>query len=144
MFSPLTQMLIDQNGYALVDLDTIDGFVASAENAVLFFPGDPKRLVESDDVAVVLPELIKQFNGRLTPAVVHKDAEMKLQARYRFNAFPALVFLRHGDYLGVIPRIKDWSEYVAEIKEILSRAPSLPPVFEFPEGCQTAGMKPQI
>ncbi len=141
MFSPLTQMLIDNHGYALVDKKSGDDFLKQNEYSVLFFPGDAERLAESDDVAVILPELMKVFGDRLMPAVVERgDAERALQLRYRFNAFPTLVFLRGAAYLGAISRVQDWQDYVREITEILSHPPSDPPRYEFPEGCVTAGM----
>ncbi len=142
MFSPLSQMLLDTHGYQLVDESNVDAFLSRNAFSVLFFTGDAERLAESDDVAVILPELIKVFGERLTPAVVKRDeTEKALQRRYRFNAFPALVFLRGSDYLGVIARVQDWQDYVKEIAEILSREPSAPPAFKFPEGCYTAGMQ---
>ena len=68
---------------------------------------------ESHDVAVILPELIKAFSGRLQAAVIAKPIERELQARFRFTSWPSLVFLRNGEYLGVIAGIRDWQEYQA-------------------------------
>jgi hydrogenase-1 operon protein HyaE len=140
-FSPLTRMLVERHRYTVATLDNVDALTADCDFAVLFFPGDAERLCESDDVAVVLPELMRAFHDRITPLVVSREAEMKLQARYRFNAFPALVFLRRGQYLGVIQRIQDWSDYLAEIGALLAAEPSAPPPFEFPDGCRTHGLQ---
>ena len=140
MFSPLTQMLIDGQGYPVVDADNVDAFSNGNGFTVLFFAGDAERLAESDDVAVILPELMKVFGDRVTPAVVARgEAERELQRRYRFNAFPTLVFLKGQDYLGAISRVQDWQDYVRQIAEILEAEPSQPPRFEFPEGCAPAG-----
>ena len=68
---------------------------------------------ESHDVAVILPELVKAFSGRLQAAVIRKAIERELQARFRFTGWPSLVFLRSGEYLGVITGIKNWQEYMA-------------------------------
>ena len=142
MFSPLSQMLLDTHRYELVDESNVDAFLSRNAFSVLFFAGDAERLAESDDVAVILPELIKVFGDRLTPALVKRDeTEKALQRRYRFNAFPALVFLKGEGYLGAISRVQDWQDYVKDIAEILSREPSAPPSFKFPEGCYTAGMQ---
>lgn len=141
MFSTLTQMLLDDQGYTQVDESNVDSFLSSHEHAVLFFPGDAERLAESDDVAVILPELIKAFGGQITPAVVARgEAERALQRRYRFNAFPTLVFLRRGGYLGAISRVQDWQDYVRDIGEICARESTAPPPFEFPKGCYENGM----
>lgn len=135
MFSPLLQGIIDREGFAVVGEVTIDAMTKPEVFSVLFFPGDAARLGESNDVAVVLPELVKAFEGNLTAFVVDSASDRALQRRYRFNAFPALVFLRNGEYLGVIQGIMDWTDYLVEIAEILQRDPSDPPPFKFPEGC---------
>ena len=137
MASPLIDALTVRHGFATVGEETVDAFLGANGASVLFFPGDFERLVESADVAVILPEILKQFEGRLTPALVERRAERALQRRYRFNAFPALVFLKAGGYLGTICRVLDWQVYLAEIATILEREPSDPPPFEFP-GCVPA------
>lgn len=143
MTTPLIDALTVRHGFAVVDEISLDGFLAANEYAVLFFPGDAERLVESDDVAVILPEILKVCGRRLAPALVAKPSERQLQRRFRFNAFPTLVFMRGSGYLGVISRVLDWSDYMAEIPAILAREVTEPPPFEFPEGCYTAGMQRQ-
>ncbi len=135
MSSSLIDALIAKHGFVSVTEGTLEVFLNANKEAVLFFAGDSGRLVESADVAVILPEILKQFKGRLAPALVEKSAERALQRRYRFNAFPALVFLRDGEYLGAICRLLDWTDYLSEIADILARAPSEPPPYQFPEGC---------
>lgn len=135
MSSPLIEALTGKHGFAAVNEETVDAFLDANAEPVLFFAGDFERLVESSDVAVILPEILKQFNSRLAAAIVEKKAERALQRRYRFNAFPALVFLRGNGYLGAICRVLNWQEYLAEIARILALEPSEPPAFQFPEGC---------
>ena len=134
MPSPLIDALTTRHGFAAVNESTVDAFLEANAECVLFFAGDPERLVESDDVAVILPELLKQF-PHLIPALVEKHAERTLQLRYRFNALPALVFLRGCGYLGAISRLLGWQEYLTEITAILARVPSEPPPYKFPEHC---------
>jgi hydrogenase-1 operon protein HyaE len=134
MPSPLIDALTSRHGFALVNEETVGDFVCANARSVLFFAGDSERLVESDDVAVVLPELVKAFPG-LVPALVEKSAERPLQLRYRFNAFPALVFLRGDGYLGALTRLLSWRDYLTEIEAILTREPSEPPPYQFPERC---------
>lgn len=140
MTTPLIEALVARHGFAVVDEASLDAFLDANEHAVLFFPGDAERLVESNDVAVILPELKKAFGSRLAPALVAKDSERQLQRRFRFNAFPSLVFMRRGGYLGVLSRVLDWSDYMTEIPAILARQPTEPPPFKFPDGCYSAGM----
>ncbi|MBO6757334.1 MAG: hydrogenase-1 expression HyaE [Roseibium sp.] len=135
MFSPLLDSIVARENLAVVDAARLDREAPNAAFSMVFFAGDAARLAESNDVAVILPELVKAFEGNVTAFVVDRDAERELQRRYRFNTFPSLVFLRFGEYLGVIQGVRDWSDYLTEIPEILMREPSNPPPFKFPEGC---------
>ena len=134
MSHPLIDRLTRDLGWPrLSSLDEVAAHAATPGTHVVFVPGDPVRNLESADVAVILPELVKAFDGVFAPAVVARPAERKLQARFRFAAFPALVFLRDGLYLGAITRVLDWADYLTEIAEILGREPSDPPPFRLPE-----------
>lgn len=116
----------------VVGLADADAWVKAQEHALLFFAGDPARYPETDDVAVILPELLKRFAGRMTAALVAAEAETALQARYRFDAWPALVLLRRGDYLGAITRIHSWADYVGELETLLAAEPKPAPGFKIP------------
>lgn len=133
--SPLLQSIIDREGLETVTHEDFEAQVVDRGYVALFFAGDAARLAESDDVAVVLPELYRAFQRTFTPLVVMSESERELQKRYRFNSFPSLVFLRDGEYLGVIQGVLDWTDYLDEIADILLRDPSDPPPFKFPEGC---------
>lgn len=139
MTTPLIEALPTRHGFAVVDEASLDAFLAANEQSLLFFPGDGERLVESSDVAVILPEILKIYRS-LTPAIVAKTSERALQRRFRFNAFPSVVFMRRDGYLGVLSRVLDWSDYLAEIPAILARTPTDPPPFRFPDGCYSAGL----
>jgi len=138
MTSPLLEQLQTRHAYPLLDADSYDHFVYGNENVVLFFCNDPVQFPESNDVAVILPELIKAFNGSLQAAVIAKSIERELQARFRFTGWPSLVFLRNGEYLGVITGIRNWHEYKQEISDILAAAPSQPPGFDLDKVCGVA------
>lgn len=132
MTHPLIQRLFDDYGYPEVTLDNHDDFIRQAGITVLFFAGDPKTVRDSTDVAVVLPEIIKVFRGRLQPGVVAADAERQLQRHYGFMGWPALVLLRDGGYLGAITRIQNWTEYLSEISAMIEGEVRRPPGFSIP------------
>ena len=67
MMHPLIQRLYDDFGYPEVTLETHQDFVSQPGITVLFFAGDPNRFRDTTDVAVVLPELVKAFEGTLRP-----------------------------------------------------------------------------
>jgi hydrogenase-1 operon protein HyaE len=133
MSTPLIDALVGKHAFSVVCEANLDAFLDANEHSLLFFPGDADRLVESNDAAVILAELMKPFAGRLAPALVEKASERALQRRFRFRAFPAFVFLRRRGYLGAITRLLDWQDYFTEIESILSRSPSEPPRVDLPE-----------
>ncbi|MGB5164505.1 MAG: hypothetical protein WBN09_06635 [Woeseiaceae bacterium] len=133
----MSHVLIDrliQDGYTEVDCDNHDAFVATPGMNVLFFPGDPATVKDATDVAVVLPELLRAFEGRLHPGVVTDTfgAGKTLKRTYGFSHFPALVFVRGGEYVGTICRIQDWGEYIEKISELLVAPPRRAPGFSIP------------
>ena len=135
MFSPLMETIIERENLPVVSSETLDEFASANGDTVLFVGGDWHRHVEVNDIAVILPEILKASGRLLKGAVLERGSERAIQTRYRFNRFPALIFLRDGEYLGVIQKVLDWADYVTEINEILARDATPPPQFEFPEGC---------
>jgi hydrogenase-1 operon protein HyaE len=134
-FIPLLKMIIEENNYPVVSEDSLDDWAISQDVVMLYFGGDGERLDETADVAVVLPMLDQHFKGQIQVAVVDRASERQLQLRYRFNAFPTLVFLKRGQYLGAISRMQDWSDYVSMVEEILKGEPGEAPAFRLPHGC---------
>lgn len=133
--SPLLTSILARHAYAQVDEDTLDAVAGPHPLAMLLIAGDWWRLAESDDLAVIVPELDKALGGHVAVLVAARSAERALQRRFHFTSFPALVFLREGAYLGVIEGIRDWSDYLVELPEILARVPQTPPPFRMPAGC---------
>lgn len=128
---PLIDRLVDELGYAHLTLENFEEFIKEHEYSVLFFTESPKRFPESNDVAVILPELVNSF-PQLTPAVIDISAEKKLQGRYNFAVWPALIFLKQGKYLGEITKVQDWAVYHAEINRILALEPKRDPGIGIP------------
>lgn len=125
---PLIQRLTDEYGYPVACCGNL-GQLTDEGTACLFFSGDPQRIPEACDLAVVLPELADAFEGRFAPMVVSREDERELQQRYGFRQWPALVFLRDGEYLGALERIQDWADYREALPALLDgetgRAPGI-------------------
>ncbi|HYQ71671.1 MAG TPA: hydrogenase [Gammaproteobacteria bacterium] len=132
MFSPLVQNMIERYGYPVLGDASLDDFLEAGGDAVLFFTEDAARFPETNDVAMILPELVRAFDGRFTAAVPALADQRRLQMRFGFREWPTLVFLRNGEYLGAISRVQDWNVYLAETRRILAAAPSMPPDFMLP------------
>ena len=86
---------------------------------VLFVPGDAQRNLESADVAVILPELHRAFQGRFDCAVVADDMEEGVKSSSGVFKTPSLIFYREGACLGGIPKVRDWDDYMARIARFL-------------------------
>lgn len=118
--------LMTRHGLPLVDRDSVDAFLAPAAgeppHALLFFTGDPATHRETGDVAVVLPELLAAFRGRLHAAVVARTAEKALERRFHVAVLPSLVVTRGAEVIGVLPRVCDWADYTARIAAWLDPA----------------------
>lgn len=124
---PLIARLTEADGLPLLDQANLPAFLSGAGDAVLFCAGDPAQYPESLDVAVVLPELLRAFPGRLRAGVAAPGLEPDMQARYGFNRWPALIFLRDGAYVGALAGIQDWSVYLARVGELLVAPVRRPP-----------------
>ncbi len=127
MFSPLIESMIEQYEYPIISKENLDEFAASHEIVVLFFTENAQRFPEANDVAIILPELVKTFDGKFSAAVVAFADQRQLQMCYGFREWPTLLFLKNGEYLGVISQVQDWGYYLEEINQILASEPSKPP-----------------
>jgi hydrogenase-1 operon protein HyaE len=122
MTHPLISRLTDEMSWpALNDWDALAAYAAQPGAHALFVPGDPKRNLETADVAVILPELKMAFQGLFDCAVVGDAIEAKLREETRVLKTPSLIFYRDGQMIGAIPRVRDWDEYIARIKQILAQ-----------------------
>jgi hydrogenase-1 operon protein HyaE len=121
MTTALIKRLTEELGYPEANPATLPELIAQPACLVLFFPGNPERYPESSDVAVILPELIAAFSGRLQPAVVSLAHEEQLRERYPFDRWPALVFLRSGVQIGTISKVRDWADYLEQITNLLEQ-----------------------
>lgn len=117
------------HGFARLDEAGFGDFAAAPGDCVVLFAEDPARVPETWDVAVVLPEVLKDLGGRLRAGVLDMASARRLAPRYGFGTWPALVFLRDGGYVGVIEGMRDWAVYRREASAMLGkpvgRAPTL-------------------
>ncbi|MGE4483196.1 hydrogenase [Acidocella sp.] len=119
--APLRRLL-GLPGVAALSGASLGPFVAHGVSA-LFFTGNSARYPEIDDLAVVLPELMKAFPGVFRLGVVDPDQERELAVRFKVTVRPTLVFLRDGTVLGSLPRMRDWAVYLDGIAALLATEP---------------------
>ena len=133
MPSALVRALSERMNLPIVDETSIDAFLAAgageAEHAIIFFTGDPAQRSETNDVAVVLPEILQTFQGRLRGGVIRRGAEDRLKSRFHVVIMPSLVVMRGSDIMGILPKVRDWSDYMDKISAWLrpGAEPMTPP-----------------
>lgn len=109
------------DGIEILTGDQVDDFAIGKGNRVLFFAGDSDRRPESEDLAVILPQIRESFQKRFDIGVYRQDdQERDLMAKYGVVVIPTLVFVRDGKYVGNVPRLQDWSVYLDKVSEILN------------------------
>ncbi len=132
MPSAQIRRLTEVHHYPALNEETIDAFLREHDEVVLFFSENPAKFPESNDVAMILPELVNAFAGRLKGAHIAQEAQHMLQSRFGFSHWPALVFLRRGEYLGVITQMQNWDDYRRDIERLLQSEPTSAPGFTIP------------
>ncbi len=119
--SPLIERLTGTFGYPrLESIEAFDAFVGGPGVHLVFVPGDPARNLETDDVAVILPEIVAAFEGRFDVAVATDAIERLVRERAESFQTPNLIFWREGRLLGDIPKVRDWDDYMARVQAILA------------------------
>jgi hydrogenase-1 operon protein HyaE len=106
-----------KHGFTRVDTAT-PAFPAGL--TALLLTEDPQRNLEVLDACVILPEALKGLGEQVARWVAGPDFAPALMQQYAVPRAPAVVFLRDGQYVGVLNGIRDWSEYQAEVGRLLS------------------------
>ncbi|WP_335946763.1 MULTISPECIES: hydrogenase accessory protein [Salipiger] len=125
MSHPLIDRLVSELGWPrLSTMADVAAFTEAPGAHCLFVPGDPRRNLESADVAVILPELRIAFQRAFDCAVVDDAIETQLREATGVLKTPSLIFFRDGACLGGIPKVRDWDDYMARIPQILNATPA--------------------
>ena len=119
----LVTRLIDAHGASRLDEANFDAFLGSPGEAALFFTEDPVRFREVTDVAVILPELAAAASRRFRIGVLPPPLANARAATFGVRRWPALVFVRDGQWLGNVEGLRDWSEYLAAVNALLEGEP---------------------
>lgn len=117
----ITRLITDFGWHDLTDMAGVAAFTDAPGVHVLFVPGDAARNLETPDVAVILPELHMAFQGRFDCAVVNDAVEAEVRDITQVFKTPSLIFYREGTMIGAIPKVRDWSEYVQRITQIMAQ-----------------------
>lgn len=132
MPSPLVESMLERTGLPRITAETYNAFLADNEQVVLFFCENPERYPESNDVAMVLPEILKGHPD-LKGAIIDRSFERELQKQFDFTRWPALAFFVNGDYRGNMTGIQNWDDYTTQIPDLLSDSPTSIPLINLQE-----------
>lgn len=122
MTHPLISRLTTEFGWpALAKIEDVTSFIEAPGIHVLFVPGNAVRNLETPDVAVILPELHMAFQRQFDCAVVGDAVEETVRDNAKVFKTPSLIFYREGEMIGAIPKVRDWSEYMERIAQIIAQ-----------------------
>ena len=109
--SDLIEALANHPASEVVRRASYDAFVARHPHALLFFTGDVATRPEGLDVAIVVRELLRQYDGRLALGIVDRRDETALMAKTGVVVLPAVAFVAHGRPVEIVARMRDWIAY---------------------------------
>ncbi len=119
MTSTAIDDMVERGLLRQVDAGSMDAFLGDEKLRVLFFVAGHSQRGDNQDVAVALREILKDYPGQVQAALVDATDDQPLQARFRVLALPSLVLTLAGETLEVIPRVRDWSDYVTAFRRYL-------------------------
>lgn len=138
-FEALLQRTETQHGFARVsDGESLEAFARSGDSLVLLTE-NPKLCPEAWDLVVVLPEVLKQFSDELRRAVATPTESAVIARRFAVSRFPALLFQRDGQYVGVLEGMRDWASFAPAVDRMLSSPVSRAPGIGIPVRAASAG-----
>jgi hydrogenase-1 operon protein HyaE len=138
-FDKLLERLRTQNKIVLLDEEGLEAFVMAGGDGMVLFTQEADQQPETWDVAVILPEVLKQFGDRLRAAIISPEQARKEKARFGITRWPTLVFVRDGGYVGAIEGMRNWDEYTREIAEMLAKPIGRAPSVGIPVTASAAG-----
>ncbi|MDR2239854.1 MAG: hypothetical protein LBE33_05370 [Zoogloeaceae bacterium] len=110
-------------GYHEVDAEGLDAWAAGHEHAVMLPLENPARYPELADIAVILPEILRQFaSGAFAVAFGSPQSTAALSERFAVHRHPALIFFRRGQYIGTLTGLHDWTGYLREFARLREQA----------------------
>ena len=116
--SDLIEALAGHPASEVVRRSTLAGFLARHRRALLFFTGDVARQPEGRDVAIVVRELLRQYDGRLALGLVDRRDETSLMAKTGVVVVPAVAFVADGRTTDVVARMRDWGAYARAVERL--------------------------
>lgn len=107
-------------GYREIDADQLDALAQGVARLIVLPLDSPERFPELADIAVILPEVLRQFpDGCFQVAFCSPATSGALCRRFAVHRHPALIFFRHGAHIGTLAGLLDWADYLREFAALL-------------------------
>jgi len=118
--SAILESLAALEGCEVVRKADLDDFLALHPRALLFLTGDTVQRPEGLDVAVVVRELLAAYRGRLVVGLVDRRDEAALMPRFGVVVLPAVVYIRDGQAVELVARMRDWPVFAQACDRLLA------------------------
>lgn len=117
-----------RNGYPRIEAAQLDQLAEQTPHLLVMLNEDPFKYPEVSDNAVIVPEVLRALPADAFHVVFADLPDSRLIARrYGIVKFPALLFLRQNQYVGVIAGLMNWPEIVQAVADKLTQPLSRPP-----------------
>jgi len=126
-FNSLLDKLVKDHQLADLNEAGFEAFISVPGNCIVLLLDEPDKVPESWDLAVIFPDLLKSCRDRPRAAIARLVYSPMVQAKFGIKRMPALLFLRDGQYVGVLEGLRDWNEFVVEVQQMLAAPVSRPP-----------------
>lgn len=118
--SDVLESLLAMPSCAVLRKPDVDGFLARHPRALIFFTGNVTQRREGLDVAVVVRELASSHRDRLGIGIVDGRDEAVVMVRFGVVVTPAVVYVRDGQTVELVTRMRDWSVYSEACERMFS------------------------
>ena len=118
--SDLIEALAAHPASEVVRRATLQEFLSRHPRTLLFFTGDVVQRPEGLDVAIVVRELLRQYDGRLALGLVDRRDETSLMAKTGVVVLPAVAFVADGRTVDVVARMRDWNAFAQAAERLFA------------------------
>ena len=118
--SDLITQLVEHPASEVIRKAGLKDFLERRPRALLFFTGDITQNPEGRDVAIVVRELLRQYDGRLALGLVDRRDETSVMAKTGVVVLPAVAFVADGRTVDVVARMRDWSAFAQAAERLFA------------------------
>jgi hydrogenase-1 operon protein HyaE len=117
---------LERLGFQRLTPDGLASFL-TADRVLIFLTRKPQRVREANDAAVIFPELLRAVSDACGHSIVGgflttEQETDSVRAELGVLSYPSVVAYQNGRFVGVVPGMKAWSEYVSALSAFFQPA----------------------